>query len=251
MDSDKAVLEYLDKHPDLLLRNPELLSKLQVPHLSGMGSVSLIERQVRVLRDKNQQLEKQINDLTETAQRNELLSDKMHRYSIGLMQSDTVRELLETSLQSLKGMLDIDAVAGEVHHVLGRLQPHLDLRKGRLEGAEPAHQPVGGERRADADGQEMLRLILAQPARRLGDLVEAGAEQGQRRLRRLGQDEIAAHATQQGNPEIRLQGPHLVADGRRRDVELARSLAEAQVARGRLEGAQRVQRREALAHAGF
>jgi hypothetical protein len=104
IDSDRAALDYLEQHPDLLQRNPELLAKLQIPHQSGHGAVSLIERQVKVLRDTNHRLEDRIRDLVETAQANEELSEKMHRYSIGLMQAATANDLLniaETSLQKL------------------------------------------------------------------------------------------------------------------------------------------------------
>jgi uncharacterized protein YigA (DUF484 family) len=111
IDSDKAVIEYLEKHPDLLQRYPDLLTHLQVPHSSGRGSVSLIERQVKVLREQNTRLEKQVGDLVDTARHNEQLSEKIHRYSIGLLQARDVEDMLSISVQTLKNLFDVDMVA--------------------------------------------------------------------------------------------------------------------------------------------
>lgn len=111
IDSDKAALEYLEKHPDLLQRYPDLLTRLQVPHSSGRGSVSLIERQVKVLREQNAQFEKQVGDLVDTARYNEQLSEKIHRYSIGLLQAKDVDDMLSISVQTLKNLFDVDMVA--------------------------------------------------------------------------------------------------------------------------------------------
>ena len=111
IDSDKAAIDYLEQHPDLLQRYPDLLTSLQVPHFSGGGSISLIERQVKLLREQNHTLEDQIHDLVDTAQQNEQLSEKMHRYSIGLMQAEEIDDLLSISMQTLKNVFDVDTAA--------------------------------------------------------------------------------------------------------------------------------------------
>jgi len=111
IDTDKAAIDYLEEHPDLLQRYPDLLTSLQIPHFSGRGSISLIERQVKLLREQNQHLEGQIHELVETAQKNEGLSEKMHRYSIGLMQAEGIDDLLSISMQTLKNVFDVDTAA--------------------------------------------------------------------------------------------------------------------------------------------
>jgi len=110
-DPEQAVVEYLTQHPDLMQRHPELLSRLQVPHPSGRGTVSLIERQVRILREQNQQLEDHIRTLVENAHANEQLSEKMHRFSIVLHKADTIEDLLKLSLDALKHQFDVDVAA--------------------------------------------------------------------------------------------------------------------------------------------
>ena len=58
-------------------------------------------------------------------------------------------------------------------------------------------------------------------------------------------------AAEQRPAEIRLERLDLMADRRRGHVELFGRLGEAQVARGGLEGAQRVERRKTSGHAVY
>jgi len=57
--NDLSVAEYLQTYPDFFERNGPLLAKLRLPHLRDAGAtVSLVERQVEVLRERNQSLER-------------------------------------------------------------------------------------------------------------------------------------------------------------------------------------------------
>ncbi len=57
MELDEAqVSDYLRAHPDFLVQHPELLETLELNHTSG-SAVSLIERQVEILRGRSQRLE--------------------------------------------------------------------------------------------------------------------------------------------------------------------------------------------------
>ena len=47
--SDDAVCDYLEAHPDFFEQHKSLLNTMQLPHASG-GTISLVERQVSVLR---------------------------------------------------------------------------------------------------------------------------------------------------------------------------------------------------------
>ena len=55
-------------------------------------------------------------------------------------------------------------------------------------------------------------------------------------------------AMKQLRAQVLLEGAHLVAHGAVREVQLVGRLGEALQARGRLEGAQRGERRQALGH---
>jgi uncharacterized protein YigA (DUF484 family) len=69
---DDDIRDFLVEHPDYLQKNPELLSLLQIPHASG-AAVSLVERQVSVLRERNVDLRHRLRDLGAIARDNDQL----------------------------------------------------------------------------------------------------------------------------------------------------------------------------------
>ena len=77
--SDEAVAHYLESHPEFFERHALLLGKMQLPHQPGSSAVSLIERQVGILRQRNRKLENQLRELTTIARSNEKLSEKIHQ----------------------------------------------------------------------------------------------------------------------------------------------------------------------------
>lgn len=82
--SEEAVHEYLETHPDFFERHKTLLDKIQLPHASG-GAVSLVERQVSVLRQKDIKLERQLKDLIQVARDNDVIAAKIHEFSLQLL----------------------------------------------------------------------------------------------------------------------------------------------------------------------
>ena len=103
MINDFSVAEYLQKYPDFFERNGSLLTKLRLPHLRDAGStVSLVERQVEVLRERNQSLERKLKELVDVARANDALADRIHRMSQRLIRAHTLLETInavETSLR--------------------------------------------------------------------------------------------------------------------------------------------------------
>jgi hypothetical protein len=71
---EDVVVDYLQNHPDFLEQRPDALVNLDLTHRSG-GAVSLIERQVEMLRIRNAELEKQLASLVRVATENAERSD--------------------------------------------------------------------------------------------------------------------------------------------------------------------------------
>jgi uncharacterized protein len=82
--SEQAVSDYLEANPDFFERHGALLNSLHVPHGSG-GAVSLVERQVSLLRQKELKLQRKLKDLIEVARANDALSEKIHRMTLELL----------------------------------------------------------------------------------------------------------------------------------------------------------------------
>jgi uncharacterized protein YigA (DUF484 family) len=96
MDDDKTSLKevvatFLRKNPDFLDEFPDILEALQLNHSSGVAA-SLIERQVEQLRDKNQDLTRQLDRLVHTAAENETLMSRLHQLTLDLMSINSRQE---------------------------------------------------------------------------------------------------------------------------------------------------------------
>src|ERR1700679_3379276 len=97
--NDTNVADYLQTHPDFFERNAALLAKLRLPHLRDMGAtVSLVERQVEVLRERNQSLERKLKEL----------ADRIHRLSQRLIQAHSLLDTINAVETSLRE--DFDAM---------------------------------------------------------------------------------------------------------------------------------------------
>jgi uncharacterized protein len=91
---DQEVVDYLVAHPDFFERHAGLLEKLRLPHRSGAATVSLVERQVLVLQDKNRALENRLHDLVDVARSNTALSEKVHALGLRLLRAGDVAAVL-------------------------------------------------------------------------------------------------------------------------------------------------------------
>ena len=112
MDDDKTSLKevvaaYLRKHPDFLDDFPDILEELQLNHSSGVAS-SLIERQVEQLRQKNQELDRQLNRLMHVASENEDLMSRLHQLTLELMSIDSRKEFFTQLGNSLLNDFNAD-----------------------------------------------------------------------------------------------------------------------------------------------
>lgn len=65
---EASVASYLAATPEFFDRNAQLLAKIRLPDTRGGGTtVSLLERQVEVLRERNRQLEHKVKEFVEVA----------------------------------------------------------------------------------------------------------------------------------------------------------------------------------------
>lgn len=99
---EDAVADYLQVNPDFFERHAGLLTKLKLPHSRGAATVSLVERQVLALREKNQTLETRLRELIEVARANDLLANKIHRLACRLIRARSALTLLDVLESSLR-----------------------------------------------------------------------------------------------------------------------------------------------------
>lgn len=108
--SEKEISEYLRAHPDFFITHTHLLAELTVPHDSG-DSVSLIERQVAVLRDQNRQLRHDLAELVQIARDNDRLTERLQRFTLALMEAESLSDIFFIVHDALRNDFNADLIA--------------------------------------------------------------------------------------------------------------------------------------------
>src|SRR6202046_3971855 len=128
--NDANVADYLQTYPDFFERNGTLLTKLRLPHLRDAGAtVSLVERQAEVLRERNQSLERKLKELVDVARANDALADRIHRLSQRLIQAHSLLETVNAVEASLRE--DFEAMHSVLVLFLEQARP-LEPEAGRF-----------------------------------------------------------------------------------------------------------------------
>src|SRR4029079_10510340 len=136
---ESTIADYLQGNPDFFERHATLLTKLKLPHNRGTSAISLVERQVAALRDKNEKLEARLRELIEVARGNDALAAKIHRLACRLIRADgasSVMDAIESSLREDFGASEwVLLVTTEGESELAKLSSR-HLRIVRLGAAE-------------------------------------------------------------------------------------------------------------------
>ena len=106
--ADEAqVVAFLKANPDFLARHPELLDRLELRHASG-GAVSLIERQVEILRGKSSRLEDRLKTLLDAARDNESRAANVHKLARSLIRAPTLASTVSALRKCLREDFNVD-----------------------------------------------------------------------------------------------------------------------------------------------
>jgi uncharacterized protein YigA (DUF484 family) len=108
-DREQQIASYLVAHPDYFQRHPDALAAIDIPHPTG-DAVSLIERQVRTLRDQASNYRRQLENLLSVARENDALAKRLHRLTLALIETHSFDEVLNTLQDELREQFKADAV---------------------------------------------------------------------------------------------------------------------------------------------
>lgn len=103
----EQVAGYLRLHPDFFLKRPDLLTDIEVAHPAG-GAVSLLERQVSILRERNMDMRHRLNNLLENARTNDRLFEQTKQLVLHLVEAQTLDQIVDTFVNSLQHDFQID-----------------------------------------------------------------------------------------------------------------------------------------------
>lgn len=124
--TDLELISLIRENSDILQRHPELLAVLEVPHETGKA-VSLIERQVGVLREKIQMQDDRLRELMDVARDNERLAQSRHGLALNLLSSHDLDDVVSTVLDVLSNQLAADFA---VVKLFSDDQSRIDLSSG-------------------------------------------------------------------------------------------------------------------------
>jgi hypothetical protein len=126
--SEQTIHDYLAAHPDFFERHSTLLSSLNLPHASG-GAVSLVERQVSVLRQKEIKLERQLKELIRVARDNDVLAAKIHELTLQLLAAGDLHKTIHSIEEALRSGFGADQA---VLVLFGEPDAFDDIKVGRF-----------------------------------------------------------------------------------------------------------------------
>ena len=106
--SEEQVAEYLRNNPDFFLTQDDVLAELTLPHESGKA-ISLLERQVTILRERGIEARQKLNNLLENARNNDQLFDTTRNLVLALLRAHNITEIAEVAQDQLATHANIDA----------------------------------------------------------------------------------------------------------------------------------------------
>ena len=98
----KAVEAFLRAHPNFLQDRPGLLAVMNLPH-GGEGAVSLVERQVSVLRERNIASRQKLAELSDISRENDRLLEATRNTILALLAGENRADLSRLWLDQVTG----------------------------------------------------------------------------------------------------------------------------------------------------
>ncbi len=111
--AEQNVVDFLRSNPAFLDQHPDLLVELSIPHASG-EAVSLLERQLNVLREENARLKQHYERVIKTARQNETLNGNIHALVLALIDAAGPQAIFERLDQRLRKDFGADHVAARI-----------------------------------------------------------------------------------------------------------------------------------------
>jgi uncharacterized protein len=84
---EESVASYLQRNPEFFERHQAVLARLKLPHARGGSTISLVERQIEVLREKQAGLENKLAELVRVARANDAIAERLHRFTRRLLRA--------------------------------------------------------------------------------------------------------------------------------------------------------------------
>ena len=103
---EESVARYLQSNPEFFERHQALLARLRLPHSRGGSTISLVERQIEVMRERHAALEAKLAELVRVARDNDVVAERFHRFARRLLRAPSRQAALDEIEASLRDDFD-------------------------------------------------------------------------------------------------------------------------------------------------
>lgn len=139
---EAQVVRWLQANPSFFDDQPDLLAGVRVRHPLGGQAVSLVERQVEVLREKHRVAEERLAELIRIGQQNDAIGERIQQLALDLLGATDRSAVPALLVAGLTRMLDVPQVALRVWNW--------------PDSAAPWAQPVDAETRRRSEALERV-----------------------------------------------------------------------------------------------
>jgi uncharacterized protein YigA (DUF484 family) len=103
---EERIERFLTLNPDFFERHQALLGRMRLPHMRTGSTVSLVERQVEVLREQKTDADRRLAEFIAVARANDQLADRIHRFTRRLLRAGNAAASLGALEASLREDFD-------------------------------------------------------------------------------------------------------------------------------------------------
>lgn len=183
------VAAYLKAHPDFFNLYADLLAQLVITDPHNGRAISITERQLGALRDRNRQLEVKLAELIRFGEDNDAISTKLHALTVDLCGADSFSAVVQAVHEHLEGSFAVPHVSlrlwgAALAPALAEELGHADEETQRY--AASLKQPYCGSAASLeslawlASGVRSVALIPLRSGQETCGLLTLGSEDGQR-----------------------------------------------------------------------
>ncbi|HEU4779669.1 MAG TPA: DUF484 family protein [Steroidobacteraceae bacterium] len=103
---EERIERYLSLNPDFFERHQPLLARMRLPHMRTGSTVSLVERQVEVLREQKTDADRRLAEFIAVARANDTLAERIHRFTRRMLRAPNPVAAINTLEASLREDFD-------------------------------------------------------------------------------------------------------------------------------------------------
>lgn len=200
------VAQYLQDHPQFFNEYADLLANIAIPGTHDNKVISISERQIISLRERNRVLQDKLLELISFGEENDAIGEKMHRLTIALLSVSSMDEFFTALYFSLREDFAVPLVAMRLWNISCSDPDHVEFTPVSQDVhviAESLSQPYCGNHIADeikcwfGEGAEYLNsfsMIPLNTTQTIGLLILGSPdaerfypEMGTLHLKRLGE----------------------------------------------------------------